>query len=51
MTPCPLCDGAGWMQAAPVEDSDGLNYRTVRNSFVGTFAPVPCFNCFGGQHV
>lgn len=42
---CPLCLDSGWVQAAPVEDDDTLDHRYVRNSYVGSFTPVPCFVC------
>ena len=43
---CPMCSGKGFVMAAPVEDSDGLDYKNVRASYVGTFHEVPCHLCF-----
>jgi hypothetical protein len=36
---CQVCGDKGWVQAAPAD-----------SGVVGTFAPVPCFNCSGGKH-
>lgn len=40
---CPVCEGSGWVQAAPI-------VRRVtgegEKGMVADFATVPCFNCF-----
>jgi hypothetical protein len=40
---CQVCGDTGWVQAAPVEESDTLDRKYIRNAFVGTFHPMPCF--------
>jgi hypothetical protein len=36
---CPVCEGAGWLKAAPVKDSS-------EGQWVGGFTLIPCFHCF-----
>lgn len=40
---CEVCGDKGWVQVAPVEETDTLARPNIRAAFVGTFHEVPCF--------